>query len=114
MGVVISWKLWHWVSWADPVVVGPWHNFTQTTEDVVGWTNAGTSRDSKPRDVYNEHYEHIRKICPKDRLLEFKLGMGWEELCHFLGTEVPEGSYPKLNDQAFFIGFHVDMLNRAM
>jgi len=86
----------------------------QTTEDVIGWTDAGTSHDSKPRDVYNEHYEHIRKICPKERLLEFKFGMGWEELCGFLGTEVPEGSYPKLNDQAFFIGVQTDMLNRAM
>lgn len=40
----------------------------------------------------------VRAIVPADRLLEFKMGQdGWGELCDFLGTEVPEGDFLKLN-----------------
>ncbi|EEH37613.2 hypothetical protein PAAG_08031 [Paracoccidioides lutzii Pb01] len=48
---------------------------------------AGLYRNAK--DTYRRHYAMIRRIVPKERLLEYKLGSGWEPLCKFLGKEVP-------------------------
>ena len=50
---------------------------------------------------YREHYELIRRIVLKERLLEYKLGGGWEPLCDFLGKEVPDVEFSKVNETAF-------------
>ena len=44
-------------------------------------------------DVYVRHVEWVRKVVPKEKLLEFEPGMGWQPLCGFLGKEVPEGAF---------------------
>lgn len=35
-----------------------------------------------------------------DRLLEYKLGSGWEPLCKFLGKPVPDVPFPHVNESA--------------
>ena len=50
------------------------------------------------KDVYREHYATVRRVTPKERLLEYKLGSGWEPLCHFLGKEIPDVPFPRLNE----------------
>lgn len=54
------------------------------------------------RDRYREHYELVRRVTPRERLLEFKLADGWGPLCEFLGRDVPEGAFPHLNEKAWF------------
>ncbi|KAJ3960975.1 hypothetical protein N0V92_002325 [Colletotrichum tropicale] len=49
-----------------------------------------------------EHAEKIRRVVPKERLLEYKLGSGWEPLCTFLGKDVPDKPFPHLNDSVEF------------
>ena len=34
------------------------------------------------------------------RLLVFDVTEGWEPLCKFLGVQVPDGSFPRVNDTA--------------
>ena len=54
------------------------------------------------RDVYKAHYELVRRVTPRERLLEYKMGSGWAPLCEFLGKEVPDTPFPRVNDtQAF-------------
>lgn len=51
--------------------------------------------------VYREHYETVRRLTPKERLLELDLGeVGWEPLCAFLGKEVPSVPFPRGNETA--------------
>lgn len=50
------------------------------------------------REVYHRHYEVVRGAVPKDRLLEYKLGSGWEPLCKFLEREVPDVPFPHRNE----------------
>lgn len=50
------------------------------------------------RQTYIEFYDHIRRITPPDRLLEFRLEDGWEPLCNFVGKEVPDQPFPHVND----------------
>ena len=67
-----------------------------------GWMNAETKEDMQncAKQFYQDHYAHIREITPKDRLLEYKLGTGWEPLCEFLGRPVPTVPFPRVNEQA--------------
>ena len=50
------------------------------------------------RDAYKAHYELVRRITPKERLLEYKMDSGWAPLCEFLGKEVPDTPFPRVND----------------
>jgi hypothetical protein len=61
---------------------------------------------AKARIQYLEHYEHIRKIVPRENLLEMELGDGWEPLCNFLGVPVPKVPYPRSNDSEVFQNRH--------
>jgi hypothetical protein len=45
-------------------------------------------------DVYVRHNEYVRKLVPKERLLEFRPEQGWKPLCDFLGVPVPDRPYP--------------------
>jgi hypothetical protein len=38
----------------------------------------------KSKAFYKQHYTHVRKVAQKEKLLEYKLGSGWEPLCEFL------------------------------
>ena len=55
-------------------------------------------------ELYHRHNEHVRKVVPKDQLLEFNPKDGWEPLCEFLGVPVPtdehgrKTKYPHVND----------------
>ncbi|KAJ7606804.1 P-loop containing nucleoside triphosphate hydrolase protein [Roridomyces roridus] len=50
------------------------------------------------RERYRAHYAEIRRVTPKERLLEYELGSGWEPLCKFLGKPVPDVPFPRLNE----------------
>ncbi|KAI1176532.1 hypothetical protein F4777DRAFT_577830 [Nemania sp. FL0916] len=64
-----------------------------------GNIKTGIARNGKW--VYKEHYNMIRGLVPKDRLLEWKITDGWEPLCKFLGKPVPENEpFPHANTAA--------------
>jgi hypothetical protein len=44
------------------------------------------------------HYQNIREIVPKERLLEYEVSQGWGPLCAFLGDKVPAVDFPRTND----------------
>ena len=47
-------------------------------------------------------------MVSKDRLLEYRVGEGWERLCEFLDVPVPDYDFPLANEQeAFGDRFHV-------
>lgn len=54
----------------------------------------------KLRAAYCEHYDAIRAVTPPDRLLEYKLGSGWEPLRKFLGKLIPDEPFPHINEKA--------------
>ncbi|KAL9098925.1 MAG: hypothetical protein Q9163_005501 [Psora crenata] len=49
-----------------------------------------------------EHYDMVRRLVPKERLLEYRVGDGWEKLCKFLEVPVPDYPFPVTNDTAAF------------
>jgi hypothetical protein len=50
--------------------------------------------------VYEDHYDTIRRIVPKDKLLNYELGSGWDQICEFLGKEKPQEKFPRINEAA--------------
>ena len=52
---------------------------------------------------YLELHDEVRQMVPADRLLEYKLGEGWERLCAFLGEDVPNHPFPRVNENAEFM-----------
>jgi hypothetical protein len=52
--------------------------------------------------VFTEHNDEVRRTVPASRLLEYEVSQGWEPLCAFLGVDVPDEPFPRLNDTAAF------------
>ncbi|EHK24218.1 uncharacterized protein TRIVIDRAFT_61023 [Trichoderma virens Gv29-8] len=59
---------------------------------------------NRGKDVFQKHYEEVRSLVPKDRLLEYKVTDGWGPLCKFLGEAIPKDSpFPNVNDNSDFV-----------
>ncbi|KAL7783771.1 P-loop containing nucleoside triphosphate hydrolase protein [Trichoderma afarasin] len=59
---------------------------------------------NRGKDVFRKHYEEVRSLVPKDRLLEYRVTDGWGPLCEFLGEPIPkECSFPNVNDNSDFV-----------
>lgn len=52
--------------------------------------------------VFLEHYDSVRALVPKERLLEYEAKDGWGPLCAFLGVEEPGVEFPMGNDAGNF------------
>lgn len=66
----------------------------------VGCVDEASMR-ARARDKYVEHYRMVEKMVPESRLLKLKLedGIGWQPLCGFLGVEVPDAKFPRVNER---------------
>ncbi|KAH8890237.1 hypothetical protein GQ53DRAFT_824873 [Thozetella sp. PMI_491] len=53
---------------------------------------------------YEAYNKRVRELVPPEKLLDIRLedGLGWEQLCPFLGHEIPDVPYPRINDAAQF------------
>jgi hypothetical protein len=125
VGTVMPWPLWRLLSWADPELAHPWYIFVRfmiylALNRQQSWDMSLADTDAMT-EAYTAHYALVRKLVPKERLLELELGSGdeLEKLCAFLGRDVPVDAdgklkeYPRVNDKGFFIAFRKRMLWRA-
>ncbi|KAK4497712.1 hypothetical protein PRZ48_010365 [Zasmidium cellare] len=61
------------------------------------WTKGDLYNGEALKRGYLEHNQHIKDIVPKENLLTYRPGDGWEPLCRFLGKDVPDTPFPKAN-----------------
>jgi Sulfotransferase domain len=52
--------------------------------------------------AFERHNQAVRDAVPADRLLEYRVGQGWQPLCDFLEVPVPAGDFPHANDSGSF------------
>ena len=52
------------------------------------------------RQAFRDHNALVRSLVPPEKLLEFRAEQGWKPLCNFLGKEMPDRPYPRINDRA--------------
>ncbi|KAK3748397.1 hypothetical protein QZH41_000171 [Actinostola sp. cb2023] len=48
-------------------------------------------------ELYAEHNSRVKALVPRDKLLVYNIKQGWEPLCTFLGVQVPDKPFPRLN-----------------
>lgn len=49
------------------------------------------------RKRFRIHNDRVRRVVPRENLLEFNVQQGWEPLCQFLGCDTPNVVFPKEN-----------------
>ena len=87
--IVASWIAWLVRSdsrWSRLVFVLIWEKFFHGFEE-------------NGKAVYIAQYQAVRKMVPKERLLEWRVDEGWGPICEFLGHDVPPCSFPNGNDE---------------
>jgi Sulfotransferase domain len=47
--------------------------------------------------AYERHVDEVRSTVPRERLVEWHTGDGWESLCHALDLPIPTGPFPRVN-----------------
>lgn len=53
--------------------------------------------------IYEAHNARVKREIPRERLLVYEPGQGWEPLCAFLGAPLPAAPYPKVNTTDDFL-----------
>ena len=51
---------------------------------------------------FKRHTEEVIRTIPKERLLVYEAGQGWEPLCKFFGLPVPAEPFPQVNTREEF------------
>jgi hypothetical protein len=82
----------------DPLWFGRISNLGAGWVQVMFGTKDLTQIKKDARSVYRSHYAAVRATVPKENLLEYQLGSGWEPLCKFLEKPVPSVAFPHRNE----------------
>jgi hypothetical protein len=83
----------------DPRRIVRFHKFVPLLDAIVDRHMGGKIDRTANIEFFNQHLESVRRDVPADRLLEFKVTDGWAPLCAFLGVDVPDSPFPRLNDR---------------
>jgi len=89
--------LW-WVGLFDTEVMGKWTPMTRLLFKAV----FNNDFEANGRAAFVDQYSTVRDLVPKDRLLEYQIGEGWERMCEFLEIPVPDFPYPNTNEATAF------------
>ena len=84
-----------------------WESYLRLV-DRMFWVEPGTFADAHETagDLIagmERHHEAVKQNVPAERLLVWDVTEGWEPLCAFLGTPVPDQPFPHANDRETFI-----------
>jgi hypothetical protein len=73
---------------------------------LFGVSDIRKARDMRiMREGYERHYDMIRRMVPKEQLLDINLKeLSWEPLCEFLGKKVPDRPFPRANESKIYKG----------
>jgi hypothetical protein len=88
----------YFLRFADPYWYGRIENAGLWWLDAFFGSRSMKDIQKVARERYRRHYRDVRQAVPKDKLLEYELGSGWEPLCKFLGKPVPSVPFPHRNE----------------
>lgn len=73
---------------------------------LFGVSDIRKARDMRiMREGYERHYDMIRRMVPKEQLLDINLKeLSWEPLCEFLCKKVPDRPFPRANESKIYKG----------
>ncbi|MCJ1452087.1 hypothetical protein MMC28_002428 [Mycoblastus sanguinarius] len=107
---VFRWPSWKLLRYTDPSLCGFWRTHTLLTWEIF----CGNDYGERCRESFLKHYEDVRAVVPKERLLEWEVRDGWNPLCQFLEVDEPKEEFPNLNDRKDLVSVHVFLRNLAI
>ncbi|EGU77498.1 hypothetical protein FOPG_08580 [Fusarium oxysporum f. sp. conglutinans race 2 54008] len=88
--------------WVEPLTRGKGQtSYVENLQKMLlGWTRSQNVDEaiSNLRVIYDRHNDTVKELVPPENLLLYKLGSGWEPLCEFLGRDVPDVPFPRVNE----------------
>ncbi|KAI8890204.1 hypothetical protein K501DRAFT_237160 [Backusella circina FSU 941] len=60
-------------------------------------------REEEVKKMFSDHIEEVKRHVPPEKLYVMQVGEGWEGLCQFLGKEIPDVPYPRINSKDEFL-----------
>lgn len=95
---VISWRSWTVLSFLDYEHSAYYWPLFNRIMRVMSKGNAPWKPSASPSflEYFDEHYTLVRRVVPKDRLLEWHPSQGWDPLCGFLELPVPVKEFPHI------------------
>lgn len=60
--------------------------------------------ETHPKEEMAAHSERMKKLIPKEKLLVYEIGEGWDRLVEFLGVPKPDEPFPYENKSQAFEG----------
>ena len=96
-----TWPSFRVLSYLDPSIVGPMMRF----HGVFFEQFCGNDPGPPMKRAFIQHGERVREAARRAgrEVLEYDVKDGWQPLCEFLGTPVPEGEIPAMNDAEAFV-----------
>ena len=76
---------------------GERHRFAGRLRDFFSARFCWPLEEAAAKRAYAEHNERVRTEVPPERLIDWRLGDGWEPLCRALGLPVPAAPFPHEN-----------------
>jgi len=106
------------LSSAQALVDPQWRSFVAMIDRLL-WQGQGTfaGAHAKPEQLIaamRRHEAEVKATVPSGRLLVWSVRDGWEPLCEFLQTPVPDAPFPHLNDSQEFADRIIDGSLRAL
>ncbi|KAK1445934.1 hypothetical protein CMEL01_10177 [Colletotrichum melonis] len=93
-----TWKMWAVLNLIEPLQTLKPVTVTRELQYAMFRCSNQAQWQRNAKLICQEYSEKIRELVPRERLLEYKLGSGWEPLCKFLDKEIPHKPFPHLND----------------
>ena len=90
------------IAWLEPQTAGKLYKYGRAVWLAMFKEEAADLTKDKAKARFVAYYDEVRRIVPRERLLEYRVGDGWEPLCKFLGKPIPEEPFPKANDTQEF------------
>lgn len=64
--------------------------------------NKEFTNKEKAIEVFKKHFDNVRKLIPKEQLLEYEIKEEWAPLCKFLNKDIPNIAFPRSNAKEEF------------
>lgn len=108
---VLRWPSWKILRYTDPKLSGAWYHHNEL---IWGhFCDNDYDDGGKCKQRFLEHYEHVRQVVPKDRLLEYDIKQGWTPVTTFLKLPELTGTVTR-NSAAEFMENHKMIWNFAI
>ncbi|KAJ7167412.1 P-loop containing nucleoside triphosphate hydrolase protein [Mycena crocata] len=89
-------------AWLNPEHAGRLYTLMRVSAQATFGTETWFQEPDRCKARFIAHYEEVRKMTPKDKLLQFSVKDGWEPLCKFLGKDIPEVPFPRVFETRAF------------